>query len=74
MQDCSTAPIFQVRLIASFILQMRKSWYMSAFYAPLMAEWLLPADDLKVRLPSMCILPNPSMPVSVTASHARWAS
>jgi hypothetical protein len=28
--------------------QMRKSWYMSAFYAPLLAERLLPADDLKV--------------------------
>lgn len=27
--------------------QLRKSWYMSAFYAPFMPEQLLPATDLK---------------------------
>lgn len=28
--------------------QMSKSWYMAAFYAPLLAERMLPADDLRV--------------------------
>lgn len=28
--------------------QLRKSWYMGAFYAPFLAETMLPADDLKV--------------------------